>query len=113
MFEEFFMSVMERLYGRKISTLIIQTGVIPERALRSWMDGTSKPDQRRLDEFSERTSTWLHRHINGRTHWPDEWRTSYLEEIAANVGGASSLVHLVHWQGEGLVPPPSTSRADQ
>jgi len=50
--------------------MIIQTGVIPERTRRSCMDGTPNPDQRRLDNFGERTSAWLRHHINGKTHCP-------------------------------------------
>jgi hypothetical protein len=98
MFETYFKSVIERLFGRKISVILDEAGVVSERTFRNWMDGTSKPDQHRLDAFSERTSTWLQRHISGKTDWPEEQRASYLDEIAANVGGASGVVHVVHWQ---------------
>lgn len=104
MFEKYFMSVMERLYGRKISILIADSGTISERTLRNWMDGSSKPDQRQLDKFDERVFAWLHRTINDNTDWPEERRVAYFEEIAANVGAASGLVHLLHWQGEGACP---------
>lgn len=84
--------------------MIADAGTVSERTFRNWMDGTTKPDQRRLNDFNERTVEWLHRQINGRTHWPEERRTSYFEEIASNVGGASSLVHLLHWLGGGACP---------
>lgn len=104
MFEKYFMSVIERLYGRKLSAMIAEAGTISERTFRNWMDGTSRPDQRRLEAFNERTFAWLRRQINDSTHWPEERRVSYLDEIASNVGGASSLVHLLHWQGGAACP---------
>lgn len=100
MFEQYFMSVMERLYGRKISTIIAESGTISERKLRNWLDGTSKPDQRRLDKFDKRAFAWLQRQIDDSPHWPEERHTAYFEEVAANIGAASSLMHLVHWQSD-------------
>lgn len=92
------MTVIERLYGRKFPALVAQSGTISERTLRSWLDGTSIPDERRQDEFAQRNAVWLRSHLT-KLEWSQELRDAYFAEVAANTGPASALVHIVHWRG--------------
>lgn len=75
------------------------SGTIPERTLRSWLDGTSPPDEQRLSDFSMRGRLWLREHLVTLA-WSDEVAESYLQEIKANTGVLSAMVHVVHWRGD-------------
>jgi hypothetical protein len=97
MFEPYFISVIERLFGMKFPAIAAYEGAISERAFRSWMDGTSKPGKRHLDEFAKRSEVRLRSRLT-KLDWTEEQLDDYVLACDANTGLCSALVHIVHWR---------------
>lgn len=92
MFEQFFISVLERMYGQKLASLQSVSGVLPERTIRSWMDGTSKPAPERLERIRLANKAWLRQRLSD-LGWPDDLRDARLTALEDNTGLLSHLIH--------------------
>jgi hypothetical protein len=101
MFEPYFISVIERFYGRKLSAMVAQEGAISARAFRGWLDGTVQPDERRQEALRTRMRQQVRTHLE-ELEWPDGLLDVYVAEMGASTGVCEALIHIVHWRfGQG------------